>query len=140
MARIWSTELAGQAGARVELAGWLHRFRRLSRVSFLILRDGRGLAQIVVEDAALVERLAALPNESVLRVTGEAVANPQAPGGIEVRGPTVEIVSVPSEPPPFDLDEWRASRSSRVSSRLSRRGRSRASARRASSTCSMSSS
>lgn len=103
MARIWSTELAGLAGERVELAGWLHRFRQLSRVSFLILRDGRGLAQIVVEDAALVERLAALPNETVLRVTGEAVANPQAPGGIEVREPIVETLSVPSEPPPFDL-------------------------------------
>jgi nondiscriminating aspartyl-tRNA synthetase len=103
MARIWSTELAAQAGTRVELAGWLHRFRQLSRVSFLILRDGRGTAQIVVEDAALVERLAALPNETVLRITGDAVANPQAPGGIEVREPQVEVVSVPSEPPPFDL-------------------------------------
>src|SRR5215213_5376300 len=103
MARIWSTELAGQAGARVELAGWLHRFRQLSRVSFLILRDGRGLAQVVVGEPALVEQLAALPNETVLKVEGEAVANPQAPGGIEVRDPVIEIVSVPSEPPPFDL-------------------------------------
>src|ERR671920_28761 len=83
MARIWSTELAGQAGERVELAGWLHRFRQLSRVSFLIVRDGRGLAQVVLE--------------------GEAVANPQAPGGIEVRAQSIEVISVPSEPPPFDL-------------------------------------
>jgi nondiscriminating aspartyl-tRNA synthetase len=103
MARIWSTELAEQAGQRVELAGWLHRFRQLSRVSFLVLRDGRGLAQIVVENPALVERLAGLPNETVLRVAGEAVANPQAPGGIEVRQPAIEVVSVPAEPPPFDL-------------------------------------
>jgi nondiscriminating aspartyl-tRNA synthetase len=103
MARIWSTELAEQAGQHVELAGWLHRFRQLSRVSFLILRDGRGLAQVVIEDRGLVERLAALPNETVLRVAGEAVANPQAPGGVEVRASGVEVVSVPTEPPPFDL-------------------------------------
>ena len=95
--------LPHDAGPRVELAGWLHRFRQLSRVSFLILRDGRGLAQVVVEEPALVERLAGLPNETVLRVVGEAVANPQAPGGIEVRASSVEVVSVPAEPPPFDL-------------------------------------
>lgn len=26
---------------RMELAGWLHRFRQLSHVSFLVLRDGQ---------------------------------------------------------------------------------------------------
>jgi nondiscriminating aspartyl-tRNA synthetase len=103
MARIWSTELAAQAGQHVEIAGWLHRFRQLSRVSFLILRDGRGLAQVVIDEPALVERLAGLPNETVLRVTGEAVANPQAPGGIEVRASSIDVVSEPTEPPPFDL-------------------------------------
>jgi nondiscriminating aspartyl-tRNA synthetase len=103
MARIWSTDLAAHTGERVELAGWLHRFRRLSRVSFVILRDAKGLAQIVVEEPALLERLATLPNEAVLRVEGEAVAVPQAPGGVEVHRPTVKVVSVPSTPPPFDL-------------------------------------
>jgi nondiscriminating aspartyl-tRNA synthetase len=103
MERVWSTELAASAGTTVELAGWLHRFRQLSRVSFLILRDGRGLAQVVVEEPGLIERLSGLPNETVLRVVGEAIANPQAPGGVEVRASAVEIVSVPAEPPPFDL-------------------------------------
>src|SRR4051794_1507276 len=103
MARVWSTDLAAHTGQPVELAGWLHRFRRLSRVSFLILRDGKGLAQIVVEEPALLERLAELPNETVLRVTGQAVAVPQAPGGVEIHDPTVEVLSVPAETPPFEL-------------------------------------
>ena len=103
MARIWSTNLAAHAGQPVQLAGWLHRFRQLSRVSFLILRDGQGLAQVVVEDSALVERLAALPNEAVLRVEGEAVANPQAPGGVEVRASSIDVLSTPSEAPPLEL-------------------------------------
>jgi len=102
MARIWSTELPAHAGESVQLSGWLHRFRQLSLVSFLILRDGRGLAQVVIEDAALIEKLAVLPAESVLRVEGEAVAVLQAPGGIEVRGARVEGVSE-AEAPPFDL-------------------------------------
>jgi nondiscriminating aspartyl-tRNA synthetase len=34
---------------------------------------------------------------------GQAAANPQAPGGVEVQAPAVEVVSIPTEPPPFDL-------------------------------------
>src|SRR5438045_9058516 len=45
--RIWTTDLSRHVGERVRLAGWLHRLRQLSGVSFLILRDGKGLAQIV---------------------------------------------------------------------------------------------
>ncbi len=103
MQRTWSVNLAEHAGERVYLAGWLHRLRQLSNVSFLILRDAKGLAQIVVEDQALVERLASLHNESVITVKGTAVAEPQAPGGIEVHDPIVEIIAPAAEPPPFDL-------------------------------------
>lgn len=103
MERVWTTEIGHHAGERVRLAGWLHRFRRLSQVGFLILRDGRGLAQVVVEDAALAARLDALHQESVLAVEGRVVAQPQAPGGVELHEPTVEVVSAATEPPPFDL-------------------------------------
>jgi nondiscriminating aspartyl-tRNA synthetase len=101
--RIWSTQLAGQIGEQVRLAGWLHRLRQLSNVSFLILRDGRGLAQVVVDEPALAARLATLPPETVLSVVGTAVAEPQAPGGVEVRAPQVEVLVEPAEPPPFDM-------------------------------------
>ncbi len=103
MERIWTTELAAHAGERVRLCGWLHRLRRLSHVSFLVLRDGRGTAQVVVADAALAERLAGMPGESVLAVEGLAVDEPQAPGGVEVHAPAVELISAAAEPPPFDM-------------------------------------
>ncbi|MGH2532902.1 MAG: aspartate--tRNA(Asn) ligase [Thermomicrobiales bacterium] len=103
MERIWTTDLGGQAGERVKLAGWLHNLRQLRNVSFLILRDAKGLAQIVVDDPALVARLARLHHEAVLTVEGLAVANPQAPGGVEVQQPVVEVVAEAAEQPPFDL-------------------------------------
>ncbi|HEU4321687.1 MAG TPA: aspartate--tRNA(Asn) ligase [Roseiflexaceae bacterium] len=103
MERIWTTEVGGCAGERVRVEGWLHRLRQLSHVSFLIVRDGRGTAQVVVEDQALAARLAALPAESVLAVEGLAVAEPQAPGGVEIRQPAVELIAQAAEPPPFDL-------------------------------------
>jgi hypothetical protein len=46
----------------VQLAGWLHRFRQLSQVSFLILRDGKGLAQVVIEDPEQMAELGAHPS------------------------------------------------------------------------------
>jgi nondiscriminating aspartyl-tRNA synthetase len=87
----------------VRVSGWLHRLRRLSSVSFLILRDAKGLVQIVVEDESLAEQLSRLYHESVLSVEGTIVANPQAPNGLEIHQPTVETLACAAEPPPFDL-------------------------------------
>ncbi len=103
MERIWTTELGQHAGEPVLLAGWLHRLRQLSGVNFLILRDGKGVAQIVVEDPRLGEQLAQFQNESVLQVQGLAVAEPQAPGGVEIRAPVIEVLSPAEAPPPFAL-------------------------------------
>jgi nondiscriminating aspartyl-tRNA synthetase len=103
MERIRTTELATQIGRRIRLGGWLHRLRQHSNVSFLILRDGYGLAQIVVDDQQLATRLAALSAETVLAVEGTVVAEPAAPGGIEIHAPAVEVLAEAAETPPFDL-------------------------------------
>jgi nondiscriminating aspartyl-tRNA synthetase len=101
--RLWSSQLSQHIGERVHVSGWLHRMRQLSSVSFLILRDSKGLTQIVIEDAELVAELGKLYNESVLSVTATVVANSQAPGGIELHQPEVEVLSAATTPPPFDL-------------------------------------
>lgn len=103
MQRVWSVDLPNQVGQKVVVAGWLQRLRRLSQVSFVILRDGRGLVQAVLEDPALVDRVAALPAESVLRLAGEVVSTPQAPRGVEVRVDNLDVVAAAVEPPPFEL-------------------------------------
>ena len=103
MERVWSVELAANVGQTVELAGWLHRLRRLSNVAFLVLRDGQGLAQVVLNEAALLAQVAALQPESVLRVRGEVIATPQAPGGVELIARVIEPISPAVEPPPFEL-------------------------------------
>jgi nondiscriminating aspartyl-tRNA synthetase len=102
MERVWSTDLLTHAGQHIRLAGWLHRYRQLSHVGFLVLRDARGLAQVVVEDPGTARLLQGLANESVLSVDGVVVANPRAPGGAELHDPVVTVMSE-SVPPPFDL-------------------------------------
>ena len=50
MQRTLTGRLRAQVGGRVRLAGWLHHQRRLAGLTFVLLRDRAGLAQIVVED------------------------------------------------------------------------------------------
>jgi nondiscriminating aspartyl-tRNA synthetase len=95
--RVLSAELPAHVGETVLLHGWVLRRRTLKSVSFLIVRDRAGLAQVVGGD------LADHPEETAVAVTGRVVANPVAPGGAEVVEPVVTAVSPPAAPPPFDL-------------------------------------
>jgi nondiscriminating aspartyl-tRNA synthetase len=103
MERTLAGGLAGRAGEKVRLAGWLHHVRTLSKVSFVLLRDRSGIAQVVVEDEELRAGVAELLHETVIEITGIVVANPQAPGGHEVTADAVTVVSAPSAEPPFEL-------------------------------------
>jgi nondiscriminating aspartyl-tRNA synthetase len=51
----------------------------------------------------LLEARISLPHETVLTVLGRAVASPQAPDGVEVHDPRIEVVSAPVEEPPVEL-------------------------------------
>jgi nondiscriminating aspartyl-tRNA synthetase len=95
--RILTSELGHHVGERVHLAGWLHNQRRLSRVSFIVIRDRAGLAQVVLD------RPVELPVETVLEVEGVATVAPQAPGGIELHDPELAVIAEPAAPPPVDL-------------------------------------
>ncbi len=99
MERILTNQLSAHVGGRVRLAGWLHHRRELSRVTFVVLRDARGLAQIVVEDDAV----AGLLPETVVAVEGEVVAASQAPGGVELHAPVFTVLSEPAAAPPIEL-------------------------------------
>jgi nondiscriminating aspartyl-tRNA synthetase len=100
--RIRTTELPSLVGKQVELAGWLHTVRRLGGVTFLVLRDGWGTAQIVSERPEEMAHLVGgdVQPESVLCVRGMVVASPQAPGGVELHAPQIEVLEAVAEPLP----------------------------------------
>ena len=100
--RVLAADLPLHVDEAVAIAGWVHRRRQLKSVSFLIVRDRTGQAQVVLTGPA-AHALEQFPEETVVQVTGRAVANPQAPGGVEIADATVTGLSGPAVPPPFDL-------------------------------------
>src|SRR2546430_7112113 len=100
---MFTNQLSAHVGERVRLAGWLHHRRQLSRLTFLVLRDASGLAQIVVEDDATSAQASALLSETVIDVEGQAVASPQAPGGVEVHASSLTVLATPAATPPIEL-------------------------------------
>jgi nondiscriminating aspartyl-tRNA synthetase len=105
ISRVLSAELPKHIGDRVTIAGWLHRRREMKSITFLIIRDRAGLAQVVLPSPAAGAQLPAAEaaEETVLQVEGLVVANPQAPGGAELTEPVVTRLSGAVQPPPFDL-------------------------------------
>jgi nondiscriminating aspartyl-tRNA synthetase len=103
MQRIFSTELERHVGTRVQLAGWLLHQRALAHITFLLLRDGKGVAQVVVVDEPAREQVAVLPPETVITVVGTVVESDQAPAGVELHDPSIEVLVEPDVAPPFEL-------------------------------------
>jgi nondiscriminating aspartyl-tRNA synthetase len=93
------------SGDRVRVEGWVHRRRFLGAVTFLILRDRSGLAQVVVRDPQARRVVQDCGEETVVTVTGVATHNPAAPGGVEVTEPQITLLGEPAQTPPVEL--WR---------------------------------
>jgi nondiscriminating aspartyl-tRNA synthetase len=103
ISRVLAADVPSHVGAQVRIAGWLHRHRSLKSLTFLVIRDRSGLAQVVLSTPAEVAAAAGLTEETVVAVTGTVTANDQAPGGAELTQPVIAVLSGPAQPPPFDL-------------------------------------
>jgi nondiscriminating aspartyl-tRNA synthetase len=94
-------------GDQVRIQGWIHRLRTLATVTFLIVRDRSGLAQVVIRDPQVLDAVQSCGEETVVTVVGTATRNPAAPGGAEVTRPHITLLSDPAQSPPVEL--WRPS-------------------------------
>jgi nondiscriminating aspartyl-tRNA synthetase len=106
VSRTLAAELPSAASGRpVLIQGWVHRRRVLGAVTFLIVRDRSGLAQVVVRDPQALQMVRRCGEESVVAVSGVATRNPAAPGGVEITDPAITLLGEPAQPPPVEL--WR---------------------------------
>ena len=95
-------------GGQVTLAGWVARRRDHGGVAFIDLRDGSGVAQVVIREEEVAHPLR---SEFCLKVTGqveqrpEGNENPSLPSGqIEVIADEVVVLSE-AAPLPFPVEE-----------------------------------
>ncbi len=81
-------KLPKHVGQTVTLSGWLYNSRSSGKLAFLILRDGTGLCQCVLEktdaNAELFQTAKRLGQESSLVVDGQVRADERAVGGYEL--------------------------------------------------------
>ncbi len=105
MHTIRTVEAAAYVGQPVRLTGWLHNLRQLGGVNFIVLRDGWGAIQAVTESEADLEPLVGLGLESVIALTGVVIATPQAPGGVELHQPHIEVITPITETGPVPLNK-----------------------------------
>jgi nondiscriminating aspartyl-tRNA synthetase len=100
VSRVLAADLPARVGERVRIAGWLHRRRQLKSVTFLVVRDRSGLAQVVLTAPGAVD---GLTEETVVRVEGVVTAVRQAPQGVELTEPVITPLSGPAVPSPIDI-------------------------------------
>ncbi|MBN1269327.1 MAG: asparagine--tRNA ligase [Kiritimatiellae bacterium] len=94
-------DLARHDGQTVRLRGWLYGKRSGGKVAFLLLRDGTGICQCVVEAAHknAFDAATALTQESSLRLAGQVHKDERAPGGFEVAATDLTVVQAADDYP-----------------------------------------
>lgn len=103
--RTLSSELKDQVGKTVHIKGWLHKKRLLGGLTFINVRDRRGLVQVVIQDKEQVEKLRGLQIGTVLGVDGKVVQEDRAPGGAELHDATVTVLVPVTDEPPIEIDK-----------------------------------
>jgi asparaginyl-tRNA synthetase len=101
--KTYISELKNNVGKEITLAGWLYNSRASGKIQFLIIRDGTGLCQCIVEKGKVSEKLfdglKHLSQESSLAVTGVVRADERSVGGYELVVTGVEVIHATSDYP-----------------------------------------
>ena len=76
------------------IQGFVQALRVQSKIIFIVVRNLKGLTQVVVmADSPVFETAKNLTLESVIRATGEMIEAAQAPGGSEMHPTNIEVLS-----------------------------------------------
>lgn len=98
------SELSQNLDKQVTIKGWLTNSRSSKGIEFIILRDGSGFLQCVVDQSVcgeeVYQKACSLTQESSLELIGKAIADPKQIGGIEFHVSGLNIISI-SKPYPI---------------------------------------
>jgi nondiscriminating aspartyl-tRNA synthetase len=102
MKRLLSVELPSHKGERARIRGWLNNVRALGKINFLILRDRRGMIQVVIEDKEEFRKISSLQSGSILTIEGDVVHSGCTALGLEVIKPTITVDVPVRDVPPLE--------------------------------------
>ncbi len=103
--RILTDDVKNHVADTVHVEGWLHKKRLLGGLTFISVRDRRGLIQVVIQDKAEVEKLRGLQIGTVLAVDGKVTEEPRAPGGAELHDAKLTVLVPVTDEPPIEIDK-----------------------------------
>ncbi|NLL42406.1 MAG: aspartate--tRNA(Asn) ligase [Firmicutes bacterium] len=101
MKRVLVEELQNCLGQTVTVEGWVLRMRRLSKVTFLLLRDRSGVVQAVLDPQLLKGQ--SLTAESVVKIRGVVQAEPRSKQGYELAAQEIEVMAL-ADQLPFNIN------------------------------------
>jgi aspartyl-tRNA synthetase len=103
--RIYSNQLEENEGKNVLLKGWVHDFRLIGKLNFIILRDCNGFAQIVLKDEKFKEIAKSLHLEDVIEVEGIVKRSESEKFKYEVEAKKIDIINKSEPQLPLDPRE-----------------------------------
>ncbi|HUV35584.1 MAG TPA: asparagine--tRNA ligase [Patescibacteria group bacterium] len=116
MVRTEIESIGSHVGGEVQLAGWVYNRRSSGKIQFIIVRDGTGIVQCVLDLSVtgqeIFDRAAQLTQESSVEVSGTVREDARAPGGYELRVTGLSVIQIAENYPitpkehsaPFLLD------------------------------------
>ena len=103
MKRLLTTNLYSHMGETVKVQGWVHKIRKLSKITFIILRDRSGLIQCVVDTKTI--DIKGLKLESVVEIVGEVKEKNAKTHESELSTQSLKIISQVTEDLPVEINK-----------------------------------
>ena len=103
--RVYSNQLEENEGKKVLVKGWVHDFRLMGKLNFIILRDCNGLAQIVVKGEKFKELLKTLHLEDVVEIEGIVKRSKSEKFEFEIEAEKISIINKSEPQLPLDPRE-----------------------------------
>ena len=101
--RILIKELPSHIGKSVHIAGWIHSTRKQGNLSFLLVRDRSGIAQVIASRKDIADY--DIRNETVVLITGEVTEDERAKTGVEIKLEGISVLSRPQKKLPILVNE-----------------------------------
>lgn len=103
MALVEIERISQFVGREVLLKGWIYNLRSSGKILFILVRDGTGVIQCIMEPSTIGEELfeeaSTLTQESSIEVTGIVREDERAPGGYELRTTGMRVIQLAEDYP-----------------------------------------